>query len=252
MARLLFPLPDNDCDVTELAVPWKLLTEAGHTVCFATEHGATPAADPLLLRGVIFGQLGAEPEPKAFYAELERDPAFARPLAWTGLEDLRGFDGVWLTGGHAQGMKQLLGSARLHGLLADFWQTGRPVAAICHGVLLLARARLPSGRSPLYGRRTTCLPRYMERIAYWLTAWKLGRYYRTYPAYVEAEVRAALARPEDFERGPLTLMRRGTRDDDRGTFIVEDGAYLSARWPGDAYRLAKAFLARLGTLAATA
>ena len=68
------------------------------------------------------------------------------------------------------------------------------MAAICHGVLVLARAKdKATGKSVLHGRRTTCLPKYMERVAYYLTAWKLGRYYRTYDAYVEDEVRAALA-----------------------------------------------------------
>ena len=46
MAKILLPLPDTDFDVTEVAVPWKLLVEAGHEVVFATEAGATPAADP--------------------------------------------------------------------------------------------------------------------------------------------------------------------------------------------------------------
>ena len=63
MKRALIPLPDRDFDVTEVAVPWKLLTRAGHRVVFSTEQGGTaPAADPLLLTGVLFGQLGAEPE----------------------------------------------------------------------------------------------------------------------------------------------------------------------------------------------
>src|SRR4051812_19763609 len=75
MARILFPLPDRDFDVTESAVPWRLLRDAGHEVVFATEEGAVPAADPLLLTGVLFGQLGALPEPCAFYREMERDPA---------------------------------------------------------------------------------------------------------------------------------------------------------------------------------
>ena len=93
--------------------------------------------------------------------------------------------------------------------------------------------------------RTTCLPKYMERSAYLLTFWKLGKYYRTYPAYVEDEVTAALTSPTQFERGPRTTTRRGTRDDDTATFVVEYGRYVSARWPGDAYRFARAFLARL-------
>ena len=84
-----------------------------------------------------------------------------------------------------------------------------------------------------------------EVRAYLATFWRRGRYYRTYPAYVEDEVRAALAAPEHFERGPRELSKRGTRDDDTHTFIVEDGRYVSARWPGDAYRFARALIARL-------
>ena len=29
MARVLLPLPDTDFDVTEVAVPWRMLTDAG-------------------------------------------------------------------------------------------------------------------------------------------------------------------------------------------------------------------------------
>lgn len=81
--RVLMPLPDRDFDTTEVAVPWKLLTEAGHEVVFATAHGGTtPACDPLLLGGVLFGQLGAEDEPKRFYAELTQHPRFKTPRSW--------------------------------------------------------------------------------------------------------------------------------------------------------------------------
>jgi hypothetical protein len=46
---------------------------------------------------------------------------------------------------------------------------------------VLARTRDPAtGRSVLADRQTTCLPKYMERLAYLTTAWRLGRYYRTY------------------------------------------------------------------------
>jgi hypothetical protein len=40
-------------------------------------------------------------------------------------------------------------------------------------------------------------------------------------------------------------MARGTMTDDRPAFVVEDGSYLSARWPGDAYLFARRFLALL-------
>ena len=242
--KVLVPLPDTDFDTTEVAVPWRLLTEAGHEVVFATEHGGSaPSCDPRLLEGVLFGKLGAEPEPIAFYEEMALAPAFQSPVSWRGL-DVGDYDGLLLAGGHAPGMRQYLGSTELQSFVANSWATGKPVGAICHGVLLLARSTDENGVSVLADRRTTCLPKYMEKGAYVLTAWKLGRYYRTYPAYVEDEVRAVLHDPDGFERG-LRETRRGTRTDHTHAFVVEDGNYVSARWPGDAYLFAERFLEKL-------
>jgi putative intracellular protease/amidase len=246
--RVLVPLPDRDFDVTEVAVPWRILRDAGHQVVFATERaGTVPAADPRLLTGVLFGQLGAAPAARGSYQELTRAPEFAATVAWDGL-DPAGFGGLLLPGGHAPGMRQYLGSAVLREQVGRFWQLGRPVGAICHGVLVLARTRdAATGRSVLAGRQTTCLPKYMERAAFLATAWRLGRYYRTYPAYVEDEVRACLEDPRrQFRRGPRTLSARGTATDDTAAFVVHDGRYLSARWPGDAYLFARRFCDLLG------
>jgi len=244
--RVLLPVPDQDFDVTEVAVPWRLLTDAGHEVVFATESGGrAPAADPRLLHGVLFGRLGAAAEPVAFYRQLLSAAEFQAPLPWDAL-DPADYDGLILPGGHAPGMRQYLDSAALRGKVAQFWALNRPVGAICHGVLVLARTMDPAtGRSVLAGRATTCLPKYLERGAYLLTAWRLGRYYRTYPAYVQDEVVAALDDPEQFWRGPRVLTARGTATDDRGAFFVQDGNYVSARWPGDAYLFARHFLTLL-------
>lgn len=237
MSTILAPLPDHDFDLTEIAVPWKLLTRAGHRVVFATERGATPATDPLLISGVLFGKLGAEPEPIAFYREMEQDPSFAAPRAWTELDPAE-FDALHLTGGHAPGMKQYLEAEPVRAIARHFFEKRKPVSAICHGVIVLARAGV------LPGRRTTCLPKYMERTAYFTTAWKLGRYYRTYDAYVEDEVVQSMNGP-GFERGPVALFTRGTDQDDSAAFVVEDDHYVSARWPGDAYLIAKKLMERL-------
>ncbi|MFF4233418.1 type 1 glutamine amidotransferase domain-containing protein [Streptomyces sp. NPDC001820] len=242
--RVLMPVPDRDFDVTEVAVPWRILTDAGHQVVFATERANTlPAADPRLLTGVLFGQLGAASEAKEFYADLTRSEEFAATVAWADV-DVTAFDGLILPGGHAPGMRQYLGSRVLQEQVARFWALGRPVGAICHGVLVLARSHdIANGLSVLANRRTTCLPKYMERSAYLTTAWRLGRYYRTYPVYVEDEVRAALADPgARFERGPRVLTARGTATDDTHAFVVQDRNYLSSRWPGDAYLFARRFL----------
>jgi putative intracellular protease/amidase len=240
------PLPDRDFDTTEVAVPWRVLAHAGHTVTFATERGdGTPACDPLLLSGVVFGRLGARDDAIEAYRELSTAPEFRSPVSWDGL-DVLDFDGLLLPGGHAPGMRQYLGAEKLQRQVATFWATGRPVGAICHGVLVLARSVDPdTGRSVLADKRTTCLPKYMERGAYALTGWRRGRYYRTYPEYVQDEVIAALDSPAQFERGPRTASARGTADDDTHAFVVEDGNYVSARWPGDAYLFARRFGALL-------
>src|SRR3989442_12178609 len=99
IATVLIPLPDHDFDVTEVAVPWRLLTRLGHVARFATEHGgSTPAADQRLLDGVIFGPLGAAAEPKAFYAQMQSHEEFRAPLAGADIKTDE-LDGLILPGG---------------------------------------------------------------------------------------------------------------------------------------------------------
>ncbi|HEX4455879.1 MAG TPA: type 1 glutamine amidotransferase domain-containing protein [Kofleriaceae bacterium] len=242
MAKVLVPLPDRDFDTTEVAVPWVLLREAGHEMVFATEDGKTPACDPLLLTGVVFGKLGARQDAIDAYRAME--PHLASAISWRGLRP-DDYDALFLAGGHAPGMKQYLANDDVHRLTAAFFATDKPIAAICHGVIVAARAKRADGTSVLHGVKTTCLPKYMERAAYYSTFWRRGRYYRTYATYVEDEVCEALASPDDFVRGPRVLSKRGTRDDDSHAFVVEDGRYISGRWPGDAYLIAKKLVERL-------
>jgi putative intracellular protease/amidase len=182
-----------------------VLRDAGHQVVFATEGAGTlPAADPRLLTGVLFGQLGAAAGARSYYAELTKATEFTATQAWTGL-DSAAFDGLLLPGGHAPGMRQYLGSPALRDQVTRFWATGRPVGAICHGVLVLARTGPipPTSRTRSRPRSTTRAPKSL--------------------------------------RGPVTLTARGTATDDTAAFVVQDGNYLSARWPGDAYLFARRF-----------
>jgi putative intracellular protease/amidase len=242
-ARVVLPLPDVDFDVTEVAVPWHVLRSAGHEVLFATQHGGQrPSCDPRLLEGVIFGRLGAATDACDLYEELTHDPAFVSPCSWgdLGVADV---DALLLAGGHAPGMRQYLGAQDLHLTVASLWSTGMPVGAICHGPVVLARAINPAtGRSVLHGRRSTALPKMMERGAYLATAWRLGRYYRTYPMYVQDEVTDALGAGGVFEAGPWISRRDAVTAIGDG-FVVVDGNYVSARWPGDAWTFAHAFSA---------
>ncbi len=62
----------------------------------------------------------------------------------------------------------------------------KPIAAVCHGVVLAARSGI------LSGKRCTALPWWMESLAYNLTRLWMGTYYKTYPdTSVEEEVTKA-------------------------------------------------------------
>jgi hypothetical protein len=51
----------------------------------------------------------------------------------------------------------------------------------------------------------------MERAGYFATGWRLGRYYRAYPAYMQDEVPAALDHPPQLRRGPHHPARNAHR-----------------------------------------
>ena len=157
------PLPDNDFDVTEVAVPWHVLTTAGHRVTFATERAGTrPAADSRLLTGVLLGKLGAAAEAQRFYRQLTTEDEFLHAISWADIIPAD-YGGLILPGGHAPGMRQYLSALVLQEKAGQFWALGRPVGAICHGTLVLARTLdpAPPATTPLRSssRTATTSPR---------------------------------------------------------------------------------------------
>jgi protease I len=113
-------------------------------------------------------------------------------------------------------------------------------------VVLAARSLDPiTAKSVLYNYQTTALLKTQEMLAYRLTRLWLKDYYLTYPEIsVEDEVTKALSSDDNFFSGPTPLLRDDLDHPDRG-FTVRDRNYLSARWPGDAYALARQFAAML-------
>lgn len=230
--RILIALPDRDFDVTEAATPWHRLTERGFDVVFATERGDVGQADPLLIEGVIFGQLGAKPPALERYRRMIQSAEFLSPTPYAQI-DPEGFDALTLPGGHAQGMKPYLESDALRRIVLGFVKQEKPIGAICHGLVVLARTVDPStGKSVLYEREVTGLPKLLERTGYYLTFWKLGRYYRTYPTYVEDEIKQNLRDRSQFKPGKAPWI----------PFALRDGNFVTARWPEDAELFASEFI----------
>lgn len=240
MTTVLIPIPSSDFDPTEAAVPWQALQTAGHTVVFATPDGQPGRADPRMLTGrglsLWAPLLRANARGRDAYAAMTRTPEFQQPRRWDQVQ-AGDFAALLLPGGHAAGMKPYLESPVLQALVGEFFRQGKVVAAICHGVLLAARSQTPEGLSVLHGRQTTALLQMQEMTAWALTCAWLGNYYRTYPESVQAEVTRMLKAPQDFCEGPTALLRDDPDHLQRG-FVVRDGHYLSARWPGDAHRFA--------------
>jgi putative intracellular protease/amidase len=277
--RVLCPLPRLDFDPTEAAVSWNILRERGHDVVFATPDGSAAQGDPLMLSGegldpwgllpglrsirIVGLLLRANRDARNAYASMERDRAFQKPLTYAAAASAS-FDGLLLPGGHrARGMVEYLESSLLQQCIVSMFAASKPVAAICHGVLLAARSiSLVTGQSVLYGRKTTALTWKLESQAWRLariTRWWDPSYYRTYgetksdaPGYngVQAEVTRFLQSPLDFveprpgdaDYGRKTNgIARDSASDTRPAFVVRDGTYVSARWPGDAHAFATMF-----------
>lgn len=275
LGTVAMPIPRRDFDPTEVAVSWKVLTGMGHAVVFATPDGHPGEADRIMLDGVGLDPWGRVPglrrlrllglllranrDARQAHREMRSDAAFLKPRGWGELR-ADDFDGLVLPGGHrARGMREYLESPVLQRLTAAFFAAGKPVGAICHGVLLAARSRDASGRSVLHGRRTTALTWAQERTADRLAGvgrWWDRDYYRTYTERpgqpegfmsVQQEVTRALASPDDFVATPpdgahrlrrtLGLHRDSARDHRAGWALI-DGDYVSARWPGDAHLFA--------------
>jgi putative intracellular protease/amidase len=283
VARILFLLPARDFDPSEAAVSWRVLSRAGHGIGFATPDGKPAVADDMMLTGRGLDLWGAIPlvrnwplvglllranrDARIAHAGMVADPGYLAPQRWDALDPLA-FDALLLPGGHrARGMRDYLESEILQRHVAGFFDADKPVAAICHGVLLAARSQSKrTGRSVLHGYQTTALTWALEN-----SAWSVARitrfwdpnYYRTYLEQngqpkgfmsVQQEVTRSLARAEDFRDVPksdpdsrrkTSGMERDSIDNPAPAFVVRDRNYVSARWPGDAHTFAKTFAGML-------
>ncbi len=276
MGTVLIPIPDRDFDPTEVAVSWRVLTDNGHRVIFATESGNPGVADDIMVTGrgldiwsalPVLGSLSlvgmalrANKNGRDAYAAMVGSQEYQHPVSWS-RATLDGADALLLPGGHrARGMRSYIDSETLQRLVVEAFAREMIVGAICHGVLLAARSVDPgTGHSVLYGHKTTSLTWAMERLAWRLTRitrfWDRD-YYRTYTEQpgqpggymsVQSEVTRALEQPTDFcdvARGTphwrlkSSGMARDTATDSRPAFVVDDGNYVSARWPGDTHTFA--------------
>jgi putative intracellular protease/amidase len=133
----------------ELLAPYRLLTEAGHEIAFATPGGVSPVADA--------GSLG-----DGDAAAIADISGLTQPLVLADV-DPAAYDAVYYPGGHGP-MQDLATDAASGALIAATLAGGRPLAAVCHGLAALLAARTIDGDPVVAGRRITSFTDEEERI----------------------------------------------------------------------------------------
>lgn len=137
----------------EVTHAWWAFREAGYRVTIASPAGgelqADGFSDPEDASGYSAHDIlslgfkhGAETA-----ALLQATPAVAEIDTGT-------VDAIYVAGGQSP-MVTMIDDATLHRFVADFYETGKPTALVCHGTCVLLKARLSSGALLVEGRTWT-------------------------------------------------------------------------------------------------
>lgn len=190
--------------------------ERGYEVVFASPRGGDTPVDPISLRPLLLDGLSGR---------YWKEPAFRLLLRCTrSLEEIASdrFDCVYLAGGHGA-MYDFPSDAHLQSLLRRQFESGRLVAAICHGVCGLLEVRLSDGKYLIEGRKLTGFSWFEER---------LSARRKVVPFDLEAALKRHGAR---YRKAVLPLTGK----------VVEAGNLLTGQNPFSSRRLAAAVVDRL-------
>ena len=244
--QILIPIPSYGFDPTEVAIPWKLLSENGFEITFATPEGKKAKGDKIMITGERLGVfknlLKARKDAVSAYNIMLECKEFNNPIKYSEIQENK-FDSIYLPGGHDKGVKEYLESSLLQNIIPLFFKNNKKVGAICHGVILLARSiNKETSKSVIYEYKTTSLLKSQELLAYKLTKFWLKDYYLTYPEItVEDEVISTLKDKSQFIYGQKPVFRDTLNNTKHGFFTI-DRNYISARWPGDIYSFTLSYI----------
>jgi len=133
----------------EFTEPYTLFCQAGYDVTVASLQGGRAPIDPRSLPET------ADEETSVAMKELEN----TLPLRDV---DTAQFDAIFLPGGHGT-MYDLPASGELASVLRSFYESGRVIAAVCHGPAGLLGATLADGSPLVRGKRVTGFTNEEER-----------------------------------------------------------------------------------------
>lgn len=203
--------------VEEFAAPYYALADAGVPISIASPKGGQPPIDPK----------SALPEfqtdaTRRFDADraLQEKLAHSLPLHTLKQQD---YDAIFYPGGHGP-LWDLTNDQASISLIEDFWNNGKPVAAVCHAPGALRFVKDSDGKPLVQGKKVTGFSN-TEEAAVELTD--------VVPFLVEDELKNLGA---DYSKGA-----------DWSSYVLQDGKLITGQNPASSEETAKALLAQLQT-----
>lgn len=142
--------------LAEAARPWRILTAAGIDVQLATPDGGKAPVDP--------GSCDLDDDDNAaFMNDAQVAEALADTPALASL-DVTQYDALYFPGGHGT-MWDLPDHDAVQHAARDAWESGKVVAAVCHGPAALVNVRLADGRWLVAGKTVSTFTDEEERAA---------------------------------------------------------------------------------------
>lgn len=130
--------------LSEVAHPWKVFTEAGHTVDLVSVGGGEPPRDPNGVDPADVAQQGFLTDPR-MTAQLSDTPSPDQI-------DPSRYDAILYAGGHGT-MWDFPESADLARLGRSIYENGGVVGAVCHGPAALVNLTLSDGSYLVHGKQ---------------------------------------------------------------------------------------------------
>jgi putative intracellular protease/amidase len=146
----------------ELQGPWDALTQAGHDLQLATEHGVTPLPMVFSMDPEFVDPMQNAKVNPAYV--VERSLALLNDGSWDNPIRIRDakmsdYDAIVVVGGPGSPL-DLAGNPKVHKLLVDAYTQGKLIGALCYAVGALVWARDPkTDKSIIYGRTVVAHPR---------------------------------------------------------------------------------------------
>jgi putative intracellular protease/amidase len=142
----------------ELAAPYYFFKEAGADITLASPRGGQVPVDPKSLAIII-----ATRSTKLFMKDQEAMNLLSDSIELSAIK-ADDYDVVFLTGGHGP-LWDLADNKHLKQLLETFNSEGKPIGAVCHGVVGLVSLQDPNGESFVKGKQLTSFSNSEEESA---------------------------------------------------------------------------------------